>query len=241
MNTSPYLSIVVPCYYEEESLPELYRRLSEVCAPYAAQGYEIVLVNDGSKDNTWPIICGFHAADPRVVGVSLSRNFGHSMALAAGLDVCRGDRVMIIDADLQDPPELLPEMLAVMDTEQADVVYGKRLRREGETWFKRISASIFYRLVNQISDVPMPKDTGDFRLVTRRVVEALKAMPESARYTRGMVAWIGFKQVALKYERKARFAGATHYTLDKMLRLALDGHPDPLLLFFGQSIGSGRR
>lgn len=221
--TSPFLSIVVPCYYEEESLPELYRRLTETCAVYAEAGYEIVLVNDGSKDRTWEVISGLHAADSRVVGVSLSRNFGHSMALTAGLDVCRGERIMIIDADLQDPPELLPEMMAVMDAEKADVVYGKRLRREGETWFKRVSASLFYRMMNKISDVPMPKDTGDFRLINRRVVEALRAMPETARYTRGMVAWIGFKQIPLKYERKARFAGVTHYTFDKMLRLALDG------------------
>ncbi len=220
---APYLSIVVPCYYEEESLPELYRRLTEVCAPYAEMGYEIVLVNDGSKDNTWEVITSLHAADSHVIGLSLSRNFGHSMALTAGLDFCRGERVMIIDADLQDPPELLPEMMQVMDAQQADVVYGKRLRREGETWFKRVSASIFYRMMNQISDVPMPKDTGDFRLVNRRVIEALKSMPETARYTRGMVAWIGFKQIPLKYERKARFAGTTHYTFDKMLRLALDG------------------
>lgn len=218
---SPLLSVVVPCYNEQESLPELYRRLTEVCSPYAAQGYEIILVNDGSRDGTWPLIQGLHAHDPRVVGLCFSRNFGHSMALSAGLDAARGQRVMIIDADLQDPPELLHSMMQHMDN-GADVVYGKRRIREGETWFKRTTASLFYQLINRISDVPMPRDTGDFRLINRKVVEVLRSMPEATRYIRGMIAWVGFNQIALEYDRKERFAGTTHYTLEKMLRLALD-------------------
>ena len=217
----PLLSIIVPCYNEEETLSELYRRLSEICAPYAGSGYEILLIDDGSKDGTWNVIRSLHATDARVNGVCFSRNFGHGMALTAGLELCRGERVLIIDADLQDPPELLPAMMRKMD-EGADVVYGKRVSRAGETWFKRVSARFFYRLLNRISDVPMPEDTGDFRLMDRKVVQALKAMPETARYIRGMVAWVGFKQVPIEYERSARFAGATHYTLEKMLRLALD-------------------
>ncbi len=220
--TTPLLSVVVPCYNEEESLPELYRRLSEVCAPYSQSGYEIVLVNDGSRDRTWPLIQELHAQDARVRGLCFSRNFGHGMALTAGLDTCKGERVLIIDADLQDPPELLHRMMQEMDN-GADVVYGKRISRAGETWFKRASASAFYKLLDRMSDVPMPRDTGDFRLISRKVVEALKSMPETARYIRGMVAWVGFRQVPLEYERKERFAGKTHYTLEKMLKLALDG------------------
>ena len=157
-----------------------------------------------------------------VRGVRFSRNFGHGMALTAGLDACRGERIFIIDADLQDPPELLPEMMARMDA-GADVVYGQRSKREGETWFKIVTARLYYRLLDSLSDLAIPRDTGDFRLINRKVLEALRAMPETARYVRGMVAWVGFNQVPLPYERKGRFAGQTHYTLEKMIRLALDG------------------
>ncbi len=222
MTSIPLLSVIVPCYNEEDSIAELYRRLSAACHPYAERGYEIILVNDGSRDRTWEMIDELHARDPHVRGICFSRNFGHGMALTAGLDACRGERVLIIDADLQDPPELLPQMMQQMDA-GAEVVYGKRSRREGETWFKRTSASLFYKLLDRMSDVPMPRDTGDFRLISRKVVDALKAMPETARYMRGMVAWVGFRQVALPYERDRRFAGETHYTLEKMIKLALDG------------------
>ena len=218
---APFLSVVVPCYNEEEGIGELHRRLSAVCAAYRHNGYEILLVNDGSTDGTWPAIQALHAQDPQVVGVCLSRNFGHGMALTAGLDLCRGQRVFIIDADLQDPPELLTQMMQKMD-EGADVAYGKRSRRMGESWFKKISARYFYRILNHVSDHSMPEDTGDFRLINRKVVEALKSMPENARYIRGMVHWVGFHQVPVYYERKERFAGKTHYTLEKMLRLSLD-------------------
>ena len=218
---TPYLSVVVPCFNEEAVLTELYRRLNETCVPYADRGYEIVLVDDGSRDATWATIEGLHAQDPRVRGLRFSRNFGHGMALTAGLDACRGERIFIIDADLQDPPELLPDMMMRMDA-GADVVYGQRVKREGEGWFKVVSARLFYRLLDSLSDLPIPRDTGDFRLMNRKVLNALRAMPETARYVRGMVAWVGFNQVPLPYERKSRFAGQTHYTLEKMLRLALD-------------------
>ena len=218
---TPHLSVIVPCYNEQDVMPELYRRLSAACAPFAAQGYEIILIDDGSHDATWHMIAELNAKDPRVQGLSFSRNFGHGMALTAGLDMCRGDRVLIIDADLQDPPELLGQMMATMD-QGADVVYGKRIKREGDSWFKRASAAFFYRLLNKLSAVTMPEDTGDFRLINRKVVNALRSMPETARYIRGMVTWVGFKQVPLEYERKERFAGETHYTLEKMLNLALD-------------------
>ena len=219
--STPYLSVVVPCFNEEAVLDELYRRLTEACAPYVDRDYEIVLVDDGSRDATWANIQALHARDPRIHGLRFSRNFGHGMALTAGLDACKGERIFIIDADLQDPPELLPEMMARMDA-GADVVYGQRVKREGESWFKVVSARLFYRLLDSLSDLPIPRDTGDFRLMNSKVLGALRAMPETARYVRGMVAWVGFNQVPLPYERKGRFAGQTHYTFEKMMRLALD-------------------
>lgn len=219
--SAPYLSVIVPCYNEQGGLRELHRRLSAICAQYMDKGYEIILVDDGSRDETWQAISDLHAADPHIVGISLSRNFGQGLALTAGLDACRGERVLIIDADLQDPPELLPGMMQKMD-EGADVVYGKRSSRMGETWFKRVSAHMFYRLLHKVSKVPIPEDTGDFRLINRKVVDTLKQMSEPSPYMRGMVAWIGFRQVPLEYERKERFTGETHYTLKKMAALALD-------------------
>ena len=221
-DTGIFLSVVVPCYNEEAVIEELYNRLSAVCAPYAESGYEILLIDDGSHDTTWQKIEALHKSDTHVSGIRFSRNFGHGMALTAGLDASRGKRIFIIDADLQDPPELLDDMMMKMN-DGADVVYGQRIRREGESWFKRNTARYYYRLIDYLSDINLPKDTGDFRLINRRVLNALQSMPESARYVRGMVAWVGFKQVPIPYERKGRFAGATHYTLEKMIKLALDG------------------
>jgi dolichol-phosphate mannosyltransferase len=160
--------------------------------------------------------------DPHLVAINLSRNHGHQLALTAGLDLCRGDHVLIIDADLQDPPELLPAMMQTMRVEQADVVYGVRKSRRGETAFKRATAHGFYRLLSRATEVEIPLDTGDFRLMSRRALDALLAMPEQARFIRGMVAWIGFKQVPLAYDREERFAGATKYPLKKMMRFAFD-------------------
>lgn len=216
------LSIVVPCFNEEGCLGALHRRLSDAARGAAGEDYEIVLINDGSRDASWAIMRQLAADDDHVMAVNLSRNHGHQLALTAGLDLCRGDTVMIIDADLQDPPELLGEMLAVMRHEAADVVYGVRRSRAGETAFKRATAHGFYRLLSRATEVDIPLDAGDFRLMSRRALAALLAMPEQARFVRGMVAWIGFKQVPFAYDRNERFAGETKYPLAKMLRFALD-------------------
>ncbi|QQP93047.1 glycosyltransferase (plasmid) [Skermanella sp. TT6] len=217
----PSVSVVAPCYNEEEGLREFWGRVTAACQDTVDQDYEIILVDDGSKDGTWSIIKALSECDPRVVGVRLFRNHGHQLAATAGLSVARGDRVMLIDADLQDPPELLKPMMGTMDL-GADVVYGKRTSREGETWFKLLTAATFYRFLTHLTTVPIPRDAGDFRLMNRRVVEALLAMPERQRFIRGMVSWIGGRQVALPYERNARFAGTTKYPLQKMVRFAVD-------------------
>jgi dolichol-phosphate mannosyltransferase len=184
----------------------LLARLEPVCEAAAPGSYEIVLVNDGSHDGTWAAIGAHAARSPHIVGIDLSRNHGHQLALTAGLSLCRGNHVLVIDADLQDPPELLPEMLALAG-QGYDVVYGQRIDREGETWFKKSSASLFYRLLERLIDIPIPRDTGDFRLMSRAVVDAFNRMPERHRFVRGMVSWLGFRQVALPYVREARFAG----------------------------------
>lgn len=220
--TTPRLSIVVPCFNEEGCLAELYERLTKAAREAVGESYELVLVNDGSRDATWSMMQGMAAADRHVVGVNLSRNHGHQLALTAGLDLSRGERILIIDADLQDPPELLGPMLEAMDAQAADIVYGVRRSRQGETAFKRATAHGFYRLLSRATDVEIPVDTGDFRLVSRRALDAFLAMPEQARFIRGMVAWIGFKQVPLAYDRHERFAGETKYPLRKMVRFALD-------------------
>ena len=220
--TRPKLSIVVPCYNEEACLEQLHARLSAAAAAVAPGAYEIILVNDGSRDRTWPIMQALAAADPRLVAINLSRNHGHQLALTAGLDLCAGDRILIIDADLQDPPELLPEMMAEMDRQRADVVYAVRRARAGETAFKLGSAKLFYRLLSRLAEIDIPVDTGDFRLMSRRALDALLALPEQARFIRGMVAWIGFRQVPIVYDRAERLAGETKYPLAKMIRFALD-------------------
>ena len=217
----PQLSVVVPCYNEELVIEETWRRVSRVCNDTVGADYELVLVNDGSRDRTWPIIRDIACHDRRVVGVNLSRNHGHQLALSAGLTVCRGQRVLIMDADLQDPPELLPTMMQAMD-EGADVVYGQRAGRAGETWFKRTTAAVFYRLLARLADDFVPIDTGDFRLMSRRALDVLNAMPERTRFVRGMVSWIGFRQVPVRYRREARFAGETKYPIRKMLSFAID-------------------
>ena len=216
------LSIVVPCYNEEACLGVLHDRLSKAAMTVFKQDYEIVLVNDGSRDTTWQLMRDLAAKDSHVVAINLSRNHGHQLALTAGLDLCRGETILIIDADLQDPPEFLGPMLATMREQGADVVYGVRKSRSGETPFKRATAAGFYRLLARATDVEIPVDTGDFRLMSRRALDVLLAMPEQARFIRGMVAWIGFKQVPLAYDRDERFAGETKYPLSKMIRFALD-------------------
>ncbi len=216
------LSIVVPCFNEEECVRLLHDRLSGAARTSFGEDYEIILVNDGSKDGTWPIMQEMSAADPHLTCVNLSRNHGHQLALTAGLDLARGHRILIVDADLQDPPELLAPMLEVLEREGADVVYGVRRSRAGETHFKRATAHAFYRLLSSATEIDIPLDAGDFRLMSRRALDVLLAMPEQARFVRGMVAWIGFKQLPFPYDRAERVAGVSKYPLAKMLRFALD-------------------
>ncbi|HEX5442380.1 MAG TPA: glycosyltransferase family 2 protein [Pirellulales bacterium] len=219
-NGKPYLSVVAPCYNEEANLGELHRRVAAIC-DQTFKPWELVLVNDGSTDRTWPVMRKLACDDSRVVLVDLSRNFGKEAALTAGLGVARGERVLIVDADLQDPPELLPDMLAIMD-DGADLVYGRRRRRDGETVFKRFSAALFYRLLKRMADVEIPLDTGDFRVVNRRALDAMLQMPEHHRFVRGMLSWVGFRQVGIEFDRSPRVSGVTKWPLKAMARLAAD-------------------
>ncbi|AOR77144.1 glycosyltransferase family 2 protein [Novosphingobium resinovorum] len=219
--TCPRLSVVVPCYNEEAVLLMLEARLAAACREQVGEDYEIVLVNDGSTDRTWPLICVLAERNPRVLGVDLSRNHGQQLAVTAGLQICRGELIMMIDADLQDPPELLGAMIERIEA-GADVAYGQRVARHGESAFKRGTASLFYKLLNRLSEQNIPVDTGDFRLMTRRVVDQLNAMPERCRFMRGMVSWLGFEQVAVPYERDARRAGETKYSVRRLMSLAID-------------------
>jgi polyisoprenyl-phosphate glycosyltransferase len=215
------LSIVVPCYNERDCVDACHQRLDQVCRQARLRDYEIVFVNDGSTDETLHKLIALQTRDPHVVIVDLARNHGHQLALSAGLSLARGARTLVIDADLQDPPELLPDMMRLMD-EGADVVYGERIERKGESLFKKLTAKLFYRFLARSTNVDIPLDTGDFRLMNRAVLDVLNRMPEAHRFVRGMVAWIGFKQVPLRYTRVERFAGATKYPLHNMIRLALD-------------------
>jgi dolichol-phosphate mannosyltransferase len=216
------LSVVIPCFNEEACLEVLHRRVGAAARKSVGDDYEIVLINDGSRDSSWTVMQRLAAGDPHLVAINLSRNHGHQLALTAGLDLCGGDVILVIDADLQDPPELLGDMLATMRADGADVVYGVRKSRAGETAFKRATAHGFYRLLSRATEVDIPLDAGDFRLMSRRALDALLAMPEQARFVRGMVAWIGFRQVPFPYDRQERLAGETKYPLRKMVRFALD-------------------
>jgi glycosyltransferase involved in cell wall biosynthesis len=218
----PALSIVVPCYNEEACLDQLHARVSSAARAAVGDDYEIVFINDGSRDASWPAMQRLSAADPHLVAINLSRNHGHQLALTAGLDLCAGEQILIIDADLQDPPELLTDMRATMVREGADVVYAVRRKREGETLFKKLTAAGFYRVLDRVTDTPIPLDTGDFRLMSRRALDAFLSLPEQARFIRGMVAWVGFRQVPFPYDRAERLAGETNYPLGKMVRLAFD-------------------
>jgi glycosyltransferase involved in cell wall biosynthesis len=218
----PMLSVVAPCFNEGACLPRFLDRMVAACQTSANGSHEIILVNDGSTDNTWACIRAMALTRPGVVAINLSRNHGHQLAVTAGLSRAKGDRVLVIDADLQDPPELLGEMMARMD-QAFDVVYGRRRTRAGEGGFKRTTAHIFYRLLGRVSDVAIPMDTGDFRLLSRSMVERLNAMPEQDRFLRGMVAWLGGRQSEVIYDRDRRFAGNTGYTLMKMVKLAMAG------------------
>lgn len=217
------LSVVAPLYNEEGNVAELVRRLRAAAdATPGIDGYELVLVDDGSTDRTAELLLAAARIDPRIVVVRLSRNFGHQLAATAGLDTARGDAVVLIDADLQDPPELIP---AMVERWQAgfDVVYAVRRSRRGESAFKVWTARFFYRTTRRLTKVAIPVDTGDFRLMSRRVVDALKAIRERHRFIRGLVSWVGFEQTAIEYDRDPRFSGTTKYPFSKMLRFAIDG------------------
>lgn len=216
------LSIVIPMYYEEEVVNECYTRLEKVVTNLEGYEYEIIFVNDGSKDKTLELLTEIAKENKNVKIVSFARNFGHQAAVTAGLKEVTGDVILIIDADLQDPPELIPDMLKLWE-EGNEVIYGERKSREGESKFKLFTASMFYKTLNALSDVEIPKNTGDFRLVDRKVVDKINAMPEHNKFLRGLFSWVGYKQYAFKYERKERFAGETKYPLKKMLKLAADG------------------
>ena len=216
------LSIVIPMYYEEEVVNECYNRLEKVMSTVEGYDYEIIFVNDGSKDKTLELLTEIANKNEKVKILSFSRNFGHQAAVTAGLRYVTGDVILIIDADLQDPPELIPDMLKLWE-EGNEVIYGERKSREGESKFKLFTASMFYKTLNALSDVDIPKNTGDFRLVDRKVVDTVNSMPEHNKFLRGLFSWVGYKQYAFKYERKERFAGETKYPLKKMLKLAADG------------------
>jgi glycosyltransferase involved in cell wall biosynthesis len=221
---APHLSVVIPCYNEAECLDQLFARVCVAASEHCGDDYEIVLIDDGSADATWPMMQRLAQQSPRLCAVRLSRNHGHQLALSAGLDLCRGKNILILDADLQDPPELLGPMLRRMAEEQADVVYGVRSARLGESWPKRASAKLFYKLLSHAANGPaIPRDTGDFRLMSRRALDAVRAMPERVRFLRGMVSWVGFRQVPFAYVRDERFSGTTKYPFVKMMRLAIDG------------------
>jgi polyisoprenyl-phosphate glycosyltransferase len=227
----PELSVVVPCFNEVETIDELVRRVM-AAADSTFDDYELILVDDGSRDGTWEKIVAFSKKQPQIIGVKLSRNHGHQLALTAGLNMVRGRYVLTIDADLQDAPEHLPSMYSQMLREEADIVYGKRRSRSGETALKKGTAALFYRLLTHTTDFELPVDVGDFRLMSSRVANLLVQMPERDRFLRGMVAWLGFKQVPFEYDRDARFAGETKYPFRKMFRFAADaflGHSMVLL------------
>ena len=220
-DSEPILSIVLPCYDEQESIEETYSELTRVLDSLHLP-FEMIFVDDGSSDDTPRLLAEMHARDSRVKVICLSRNFGQQIALSAGLEHANGQAVVLMDADLQDPPEVVATMIQRWN-EGWDVVYGMRAERDGESWFKRSAARMFYRLINSISQIPIPLDTGDFRLMDRKVVDALLTLPERDRFLRGMVSWVGFSQTAVSFRRAPRVAGTTKYPFWKMARLAADG------------------
>lgn len=217
---SPVYSIVAPVFNEEETVQHFYQRVVTVMEPLG-EPFELVLVNDGSRDGSYAAMQKLHQQDPRVRVIDFSRNFGHQIAISAGLDHARGAAVVIIDSDLQDPPEVILQLIAAWK-KGAEVVYAQRSKRVGETHFKLFTAAAFYRLIERITSIHIPRDTGDFRLLDRRVVKALVAMREQHRFMRGLSSWVGFRQEAVQYERHERFAGTTKYPLRKMLKFSLD-------------------
>lgn len=232
------LSVVVPCFNEDQVIHETVRRLLSFCENTRELNVELIFVDDGSTDETKSILREYSKTDSRIRIISFARNFGHQIAVTAGIDVASGDAVVLIDADLQDPPEVIHEMISKW-RDGYDVVYGTRTSRPGESAFKLATARGFYRLLNRLSDTPIPLDTGDFRLMSRPVVNSLKSMPEKDRFVRGMVSWVGFNQLAIPYERSERFAGESKYPLRKMLRFAIDGILSFSIKPLQLSIGAG--
>jgi glycosyltransferase involved in cell wall biosynthesis len=222
MSTTPTISIIAPIYNEVGNIPQLHQRIHAVMEG-VGEPWELVLVNDGSTDGSTEALDDLYGQDPQHVRViHFARNFGHQIAVTAGMDYARGQAVVLIDADLQDPPEVIPDLIAKWRAGY-EVIYAVRARREGESWFKRTTASLFYRVLYRITDVDIPLDTGDFRLMDRRVVDAVRAMREQRRFIRGMVSWVGFRQTGVEYARSPRYSGETKYPLRKMLRFAWDG------------------
>ena len=215
------ISVVIPVYNEESNLAALYQRLGGVLGTMQVS-YELVFVNDGSRDNSMLLLHELAERDERVRYVNFSRNFGHQIAVTAGLDVARGASAVIIDADLQDPPELIPDLYRKLH-EGYEVVYARRRSRQGENMLKKLTAKIFYRILTRITHISIPVDTGDFRIISRKVLNALRLMPEQNKFLRGQISWIGYRQAAIEYDRAERLGGETSYTYGKMLRFALDG------------------
>ncbi|HCS19934.1 MAG TPA: glycosyltransferase [Bacteroidetes bacterium] len=220
MQKAPYLSVIIPCFNEEDMLPKTFERVMDALEGDWHKGAEVIFVNDGSSDQSLDLLRAFARENENVKVLNFSRNFGHQAAVTAGISYCSGDVAIIIDADLQDPPELFKEMVAIYREKGANVVYGVRRQRRGETWFKKLTAKWFYRLLNSLSDVNLNVDTGDFRLIDRKVINAFKGMGERNKYIRGLISWMGFKQEPIYYDRDARMAGETKYPLGKMLKLA---------------------
>lgn len=215
------ISVIIPVFNEEKNISSVYNRCVSVLDSIG-ESFELIFVNDGSKDNTFQMVYQLSETEARVKYISLSRNFGHQIAVSAGLEACCGDYAVIIDADLQDPPELIGNLYSKAK-EGFDVVYAKRKLRKGETFFKSITAKFFYRLLKKITSINIPLDTGDFRIISRKVINVLKQMPEQQKFLRGQIAWVGFNQTAVEYQREERTAGTSGYTVKKMIRLAMDG------------------
>ena len=232
------LSFIIPCYNEEEVLPMLYERLNKVSKQLSNYECEFIFINDGSKDRTEEIINNFHKEDKRVTLYSFSRNFGHQAAISCGIHNCNSDLAVIIDADLQDPPEIIPDMVKMYEDTKTPIIYGKRLSRK-DPLLKKISIFIFYRLMNFLSSLKFPLDTGDFRLIDKRVIEAYKSFNETPKYIRGLISWMGFEQKPFEYNRDARAAGDSKYSVSKLFKLAMSGilsfsiKPLRISLFFG--------
>lgn len=221
VNSVPDISVIVPIHNEEGNIPILHERLTQVLSGMEVS-YEIVFVNDGSRDRSLVLLRDCAASDPYTHYLDLSRNFGHQIAVTAGLDHCRGQSAVIIDADLQDPPELIIDLYQ-RHQEGFEVVYARRRTRKGESWLKKATARRFYRLMSRLTHIDIPLDTGDFRIIDRKVIDVLKAMPEQNKFLRGQISWAGFRQTAIEYDRDERHAGKTSYTYRKMVRFALDG------------------